>query len=78
MEVITSVVTDKDTGIRVDIYVAKALDISRSYAGNLIKNGKVSMRDRILKANYRVAEGDEIVIEKDEAKTLRLRLKISR
>ena len=70
MEVITSVVTDKDTGIRVDIYVAKALDISRSYAGNLIKNGKVSMRDRILKANYRVAEGDEIVIEKDEAEDL--------
>ena len=70
MEVITSVVTDKDTGIRLDIYVAKALDISRSYAGNLIKNGKVSMRDRILKANYRVAEGDEIVIEKDEAEDL--------
>lgn len=70
MEVITSVVTDKDTGIRVDIYVAKALDISRSYAGNLIKNGKVSMRDRILKANYRVAAGDEIVIEKDEAADL--------
>ena len=70
MEVITSVVTDKDTGIRVDIYVAKALDISRSYAGNLIKNGKVSMRDRILKANYRVAAGDEIVIEKDEAEDL--------
>ena len=70
MEVITSVVTDKDTGIRVDIYVARALDISRSYAGNLIKNGKVSMRDRILKANYRVAEGDEIVIEKDEAEDL--------
>lgn len=70
MEVITSVVTDKDTGIRVDIYVARALDISRSYAGNLIKDGKVSMRDRILKANYRVAEGDEIVIEKDEAADL--------
>lgn len=70
MEVITSVVTDKDTGIRVDIYVAKALDISRSYAGNLIKTGKVSMRDRILKANYRVAAGDEIVIEKDEAEDL--------
>lgn len=70
MEVITSVVTDKDTGIRVDIYVAKALDISRSYAGNLIKNGKVSMRDCILKANYRVAAGDEIVIEKDEAEDL--------
>lgn len=70
MEVITSVVTDKDTGIRVDIYVARALDISRSYAGNLIKNGKVSMCDRILKANYRVAAGDEIVIEKDEAEDL--------
>ena len=70
MEVITSIVTDKDTGIRVDIYVAKALDISRSYAGNLIKNGKVSMRNRILKANYRVAAGDEIVIEKDEAEDL--------
>lgn len=70
MEVITSVVTDKDTGIRVDIYVARALDISRSYAGNLIKNGKVSMRDRSLKANYRVAAGDEIVIEKDEAEDL--------
>lgn len=70
MKVITSVVTDKDTEIRVDIYVARALDISRSYAGNLIKNGKVSMRDRILKANYRVAEGDEIVIEKDEAEDL--------
>ena len=70
MEVITSVVTDKDTGIRVDIYVARALDISRSYAGNLIKNGKVSMRNRILKANYRVAAGDEIVIEKDEAEDL--------
>ena len=70
MEVITSVGTDKDTGIRVDMYVARALDISRSYAGNLIKNGKVSMRDRILKANYRVAAGDEIIIEKDEAEDL--------
>ena len=70
MEVITSVVTDKDEGIRVDVYVARALDISRSYAGNLIKNGNVSRRDRVLKANYRVAEGDEIVIEKDEAEDL--------
>ena len=70
MEVITSVVTDKDAGIRVDVYVARALDISRSYAGNLIKNGTISMRDRVLKANYRVAEGDEIVIEKDEAEDL--------
>ena len=70
MEVITSVVTDKDEGIRVDVYVARALDISRSYAGNLIKNGNVSRRDRVLKVNYRVAEGDEIVIEKDEAEDL--------
>lgn len=70
MEVITSIVTDKDVGIRVDVYVARALDISRSYAGNLIKNGNISMRDRVLKANYRVAEGDEIVIEKDEAEDL--------
>ena len=77
MEVITSVVTDKDTGIRVDIYVAKALDISRSYAGNLIKNGKVSMRDRILKANYRVRKVTKSSLKRMRLKTLRLRLKIS-
>jgi 23S rRNA pseudouridine1911/1915/1917 synthase len=48
---------------RLDIYIAGALDLSRTQAATLIANGQVSVGGRAERASYRPAAGDRIVVE---------------
>lgn len=47
-------------GKRLDVYMTEALDISRSYAQQLIQRGEVTLNDKAVKANHRLKEGDVI------------------
>ena len=62
METKVLTATETDQGLRADVYISRALDISRSYGGSLIKGGKVTVGDKAVKANYKVAAGDKFAV----------------
>lgn len=61
------VVSDKK-GIRIDKYLASILDYSREYIGHLIDNKLVLVNNKVIKASYKVALEDEIVIHDEKMK----------
>jgi 23S rRNA pseudouridine1911/1915/1917 synthase len=48
---------------RLDLFVAGALDLSRTQAATLIASGRVSVNGRAERASYRPAPGDQVVVE---------------
>ena len=62
-------VTEEDAGIRLDKYLAENCpEISRSRISKLIDDGTISVNGaNKIKANYKVGEGDNILIEIPEA-----------
>jgi len=58
-----------DGGDRLDVYVSKILDISRSKTLKLIKNGDVLVNGKNTKGGYIVCENDEITINQTEIDT---------
>jgi 23S rRNA pseudouridine1911/1915/1917 synthase len=54
---------DDAAGTRLDNFIAKKLDISRTQAATLIANGHVRVGDRREKASYRPEPGDRIAVE---------------
>ena len=61
------VVSDKK-GIRIDKYLASILDYSREYIGHLIDNKLILVNNKVIKASYKVALEDEIVIHDEKMK----------
>ena len=53
----------EDGGVRLDSYVARSLDQSRTQAATLIANGHVTVNGRRERASYRVEPGDRIAVE---------------
>ena len=49
--------------VRLDTYVARTLDISRTQAATLIAGGHVSVNDRRERASYKPEAGDRITVE---------------
>ncbi|MBR3888033.1 MAG: RluA family pseudouridine synthase [Clostridia bacterium] len=73
MEIIKKVVTETEDGMRIDSAVAALNEnISRTLAGNLIKEGTILLDDKTVKVSAKVKVGqvismpDEYVAEKDE------------
>ena len=61
-------VTIEDVNKRIDKYLSEQIaDSSRSYLQKLLKDGAVSVNGNIVKANYKVNAGDEIIVEIPEA-----------
>jgi 23S rRNA pseudouridine1911/1915/1917 synthase len=56
-----------DDAARLDLLVARRLDLSRSQAATLIATGAVLVDGRREKASFRAEDGDEIVVELPEA-----------
>jgi 23S rRNA pseudouridine1911/1915/1917 synthase len=48
---------------RLDLFVAGALELSRTQAATLIANGKVTVNGRAERASYRPGEGERVVVE---------------
>ncbi len=58
----------EDCGVRIDRYLSGQLEeLSRSYLQKILKDGGVTVNGAAVKSNYKVAEGDEIVVEAPEA-----------
>lgn len=73
MEIIKKVVTETEDGMRIDSAVSALNEnISRTLAGNLIKDGTILLDDKTVKVSTKVKVGqvismpDEYVAEKDE------------
>ena len=68
MEEKNLIVTEQEQGKRLDVYLTLALDISRSYAQQLIQRQGVTVNGKDAKANRRLNEGDQVkaVIEVQE------------
>ena len=57
------VTADDEAGTRLDTFVAKKIDISRTQAATLIANGHVLVGGRRERASYRPIDGDRIAVE---------------
>ena len=53
----------KKENLRIDQYLSDELDLSRSKIQKIIKSDKVSVNDKIVSSNYKIAEGDIIEID---------------
>ena len=54
-------ISREDGEARLDIYLSSRLkDLTRSKAQNLVKNGFVTVNDRLVKASYRLKRGDSV------------------
>ncbi len=60
------IIVDEDIGERLDIYLAKKLEITRSSVKNLLDDKKIKVNDKYVKAGYKILEGDVIAIESIE------------
>ena len=59
MEILNYVVSDGQSGIRIDRYLSDSNeDLSRSYIQKLLKEQKVTVQGTFVKANYKVQAGD--------------------
>lgn len=64
MEILNYVVSDGQSGIRIDRYLSDSNeDLSRSYIQKLLKEQKVTVQGTFVKANYKVQSGDVITVE---------------
>ena len=58
-------------GIRIDTFVSDMIDgISRSFAQNLVQNGKITVNEKSVKKNYKVNIGDRILVFVPEPESL--------
>ena len=70
----TFIVENEETGKRIDAYLAgKDGDISRVAVQRLIKEEKILVNDKKVKASYKVQEGDSITVEEEQAKEIELK-----
>lgn len=65
-------VSEEDSDERLDIYIAKYSEYTRSFIQQLIKQHKVKVDMQDVKCNYRLKEGQVIYLQVDEIKPLNL------
>ena len=53
----------EEEALRLDVAIAKALDLSRTQAATLIAQGRVQVGSRVERASYRVQRGDHVRVE---------------
>lgn len=64
------IVSEEESGVRLDSFVAKYLDISRNAAVSVIEEGGVTLNGIALKKNHRVAPGEEYRVLLPEIKEI--------
>ena len=74
MKIFNYTVTENDKNQRLDTYVASLdLDVSRSMAQKIIKQGNVSVNGKIEKESYKTKTGDKLEIKLEEPKETTLK-----
>lgn len=72
-EVLTFEVEDNEEGTRIDRYLPGLMkDCSRSFIQKLLKDGKVSLTGKTVKASYKVQKGDQIEVLVPEPEELEI------
>lgn len=68
-------IIEKETvGERIDKFLSDSLpDLSRSHIQKLIKDGQITVNDKVIKANYKLNDSDVIFIEEPEPQELNLK-----
>lgn len=62
-------IEDEQVDERVDKFLSEALpDLSRSYIQKLIKNGQITVNQKVVRANYKFKSGDFVELEEPELK----------
>lgn len=60
-------IEEEHAGERIDKFLSENLpDLSRSYLQKLIKNGQVTVNQKIIKANYKLNTGDQLELQEPE------------
>ena len=63
METLNFNITEENSNIRIDRYLAEQCpDLSRSYIQKLVKDGAVFVNSRQIKANYKVQPQDQVIL----------------
>lgn len=63
METLNFSITEENSNIRIDRYLAEQCpDLSRSYIQKLVKDGAVFVNNRQIKANYKVQPQDQVIL----------------
>lgn len=63
------IIEDEQVGERIDKFLSETLpDLSRSYIQKLIKDGQVTVNQKVIKANYKLNTGDLLELEEPELK----------
>ena len=57
------IIVNDETNERIDIYLSKQLDITRSAVKNLFNEKKITVNSEFVKAGYKVENGDIIVVQ---------------
>ena len=65
------IIVDEDN-VRIDAYISKKIDISRTTVGRLLDNKKITINGKYEKPSYKVKVGDKIQIELEPAKEISL------
>ena len=74
MKIFNYTVTENDKNQRLDTYVASLdLDVSRSMAQKIIKQGNVSVNGKIEKESYKTKTGDQVEVRLEEPKETTLK-----
>lgn len=71
MEEKTLWASEKDEGKRLDVFLTEAMDISRSFATQLITDKHVHIGDKKVKPSYRMSRGDTVVVAWEAQEELR-------
>ena len=72
MEVKKFSVNEIDTGLRIDVFLSKNADFSRSHIKKMCDDGLVTVNGKEVKANKTLKEGDEVLISVKEPENLDL------
>ena len=67
-----NIIVDSNEKKRIDAYIAEKTEYSRVAIQRLISEGKITVNGKIIKSSYKVQQGDEIIVEKVEAKLVAL------
>ena len=66
-------VNQNDVGKRIDSYIARNTELSRTNIQRFIENGKIQVNLKSTKVSYKVQENDEITIEEEKPKETSLK-----
>lgn len=64
------IITENEAGMRADVALAQLLEITRSNMQKLLEEGRAVRGQKVIKSNYRVKDGEEILVNLPEPQPL--------